>query len=58
MPSITLRQLLAVIRESANRYPNATLTRNNVGNLVVDVDGQLIGWIDLSEPEFRLFEEE
>jgi hypothetical protein len=42
----------------ADRYPDAVVTRNQVGNLVVADAGRPIGWVELMAPEFVLFEEE
>jgi hypothetical protein len=57
VPSTPIRKLLDVMRDVADRYPDAALTRNDVGNLVVWVDGRAVGWVELMNPGFYLFEE-
>ena len=44
---MTTAQLLALAQASFDRYPDAELEKNAVGNLSVVRDAKMIGWLDL-----------
>lgn len=49
MRGITAAQLREIADEVDSRYPGATLTKNQVGNLIVfNVDGDAVAWCDLA----------
>lgn len=44
---ISPEQLSEMAAETLQRWPTATLQKNNVGNLAVEVDGKFVGYLDL-----------
>lgn len=52
---MTPQQLLAGAQQIADRFPDSSLERNQVGNLVVVIDDEYAGWLDLTDGEFTLF---
>lgn len=52
---MTTDKLLAQATEAARRWPNATLERNDVGNLVVLDDGEMAAWLDLNFGDIQEF---
>ncbi len=47
--SMTPEQFLAAATEVAQRFPDAVLVRNQVGNLaIMSSAGEYVGWVDLS----------
>ena len=54
LPNMTPAQLLAGATAIAERFPTAELIKNAVGNLMIEVDGDYIGYLDLrtGEPTF------
>lgn len=44
---MTIEALAAVAQEFAQRYPGARLVKNLVGNLLIVIGGETVGWIDL-----------
>lgn len=57
-PSVPPAELAEVLRQVAERFPDARLTRNPVGNLniMIPVDGgwRWEGFVDLIEPDWSL----
>lgn len=45
---IAVEKLTIALADIYNRWPSALISANAVGNLVVQVDGKWIGWIDIS----------
>jgi hypothetical protein len=50
---MTPEQLLAGAREVAERFPDAELVKNDVGNLAITVSGEYAGYLDLRTGEVR-----
>lgn len=48
---MTVEDLVAVAQVCAEKYPGADLVKNGVGNLLIVVDGQDVGYIDLFSAE-------
>lgn len=44
---MTIEDLVTVAQECARRYPGANLVKNSVGNLLIVVDGEDVGYVDL-----------
>jgi hypothetical protein len=51
LPNMTPAQLLAGAREVAERWPDAELVKNQVGNLSVMDGGRYVAWLDLRTGE-------
>jgi hypothetical protein len=47
LPNMTPAQLLAGAEFVADRWPDAELVKNDVGNLAIVRGGEMIGWLDL-----------
>lgn len=55
LPGMTPAQLLAGAREVAERWPGASLVKNDVGNLAIVVDGEYAGYLDLRTGEVNAY---
>lgn len=53
---MTPQQFVTMVQTVAERWPSAVLRRNSVGNLVVDVDGEYVAWLDLTDGEINSFD--
>lgn len=53
LPDMTPAQLLDGAREVAERFPDAQLVKNDVGNLAVMVNGEMVAWLDLRTGELH-----
>jgi hypothetical protein len=51
LPNMTPAQLLAGARVIAERFPDAELVKNYVGNLAIMVGGEFTGYLDLRTGE-------
>jgi hypothetical protein len=51
LPNMTPEQLLAGAQEIAERFPDAELVKNDVGNLAIVVSGEYAGYLDLRTGE-------
>jgi hypothetical protein len=51
LPNMTPAQLLAVATEVSERFPDAELVKNGVGNLAGFVNGAYVAWLDLRTGE-------
>ena len=54
---MTLKHLLELTQEAYDRWPDATIRRNAVGNFVVVVDGMWVAAIDPTEDDLVVFDE-
>lgn len=55
---MTPQQLARLALELDQRIPDATLSKNHVGNLAVMSEGAYLGWIDLFQGELNLLNDE
>ena len=51
LPDMTPAQLLAGAAEVAERWPDARLVKNGVGNLAIADGGEYVGYLDLRTGE-------
>jgi hypothetical protein len=51
LPNMTPAQLLAGAQEVAERFPDAELVKNDLGNLAIVDSGEYAGFIDLRTGE-------
>lgn len=51
--NMTPAEFLQAAQAVVERFPNAELVKNEVGNLAVFVDGQYVAWVDLRYGELE-----
>jgi hypothetical protein len=51
LPNMTPAQFLACATEVAERFPNAELVKNELGNLAIVEGGRYVGFLDLRAGE-------
>jgi hypothetical protein len=54
MDDLTPQELLVAAQQLVAEVPNATLVKNEVGNLAIIDGGACIGWVDLRSGEVEI----
>lgn len=54
MRDLTPQELLTAAQQLVAEIPNATLVKNEVGNLAIIDEGAYLGWVDLRTGEVEI----
>ena len=53
--SLSPDELFSLAEEVRRDWPHAKLKKNGMGNLVIEIDGEYVGFIDFYGPEVVIF---